>query len=156
MHNSAYKQNKIVKIIRIANIPLLKSYENSKIANNSLKGCPSWPSEVNWWSHDAIVWKSEKHGDFCVHAFINCVDNLYASKILSLKITTTQHLSILTNIRKIIINETFTVQPIPTTVNRKAPYQKYLTLQTYKLAQSTDKAKGSSQGPRQMTKEGSK
>ena len=40
-----------------------------------------------------------------VHTFVNYANNLYASKILSLKITTTQHLSTFTDIRKIIINE---------------------------------------------------
>ena len=54
------KQNEIVKINKFANITLSKSYEKAKIANNRLKGRTSWPSEVDWWSHDAIVWKSGK------------------------------------------------------------------------------------------------
>ena len=41
---------------------------------------------------------------FGAHAFVKYANNLYTSKILSLKITTTQHLSVFTNIRKIIIN----------------------------------------------------
>ena len=47
----------------------------------------------------------KKHGDFCAHAFVKYANNLYASKILSLKIAITQLLLIFTNIRKIIINE---------------------------------------------------
>ena len=42
---------------------------------------------------------------FGTHAFVKYANNLYTPKMLSLKITITQHLSILTNIRKIIINE---------------------------------------------------
>ena len=49
--------------------------------------------------------KAKKYGDFCAHAFVNYANNLYASKILGLKIATTQLLTIFTNIRKIIINE---------------------------------------------------
>ena len=49
--------------------------------------------------------KVKKYGDFCAHAFVKYANNLYTSKILSLKIATTQPLIIFTNIRKIIINE---------------------------------------------------
>ena len=62
---------------------------------------------------------------FGAHAFVNCANNLYTPKTLSLKSAATQHLAIFTNIRKININETF-AKPIQTTVNRKVPYQKYL------------------------------
>ena len=47
----------------------------------------------------------KKYGDFGAHTFVNYANNLYASKILGLKIATTQYLSIFTNIRKITINE---------------------------------------------------
>ena len=47
----------------------------------------------------------KKHGDFGAHTFVNYANNLYASKILCLKIATTQPLTIFTNMRKIIINE---------------------------------------------------
>ena len=47
----------------------------------------------------------KKHGDFGAHAFVKYANNLYTSKILGLKTTTTQHLAIFTNIRKIIINK---------------------------------------------------
>ena len=42
---------------------------------------------------------------FGAHTFVNYANNLYASKILGLKIATTQPLAIFTNMRKIIINE---------------------------------------------------
>ena len=39
IENKVYtKANEIIKIIKFANISLSKSYENSKIANNRLKG----------------------------------------------------------------------------------------------------------------------
>ena len=47
----------------------------------------------------------KKYGAFGAHTFVNYADNLYASKILGLKSTTTQPLAIFTNMRKIIINE---------------------------------------------------
>ena len=49
--------------------------------------------------------KVKKYGDFCAHAFVKYANNLYTSKILGLKIATTQPLTIFTNMRKIIINE---------------------------------------------------
>ena len=42
---------------------------------------------------------------FGAHAFVKYANNLYTLKILGLKNTTTQHLAIFTNIRKIIINK---------------------------------------------------
>ena len=96
------KHNKI----KFANILLPKSYENIKIANNRLKGRWSWPSKVNWWSHDAMLRKKWKNMMlFGAHTFVNCANNLYASKILSFNIATTQYLSIFTNTRKIIIKK---------------------------------------------------
>ena len=62
---------------------------------------------------------------FGAHAFAKYVNNLYTSKILSLKTTTTQYLSIFTNIRKIIMNENL-CKAILTTENLKVTYQKYL------------------------------
>ena len=63
---------------------------------------------------------------FGAHAFAKYVNNLYTSKILSLKSTTTQYLSIFTNIRKIFINENLG-KAILTTENRKVViYKKYL------------------------------
>ena len=71
---------------------LWKSYANSKIANNRLKGRTSWPSEVDWWSHDAMLRKKWKNMViFGAHTFVNCANNLYASKILSLNSTITHY-----------------------------------------------------------------
>ena len=70
--------------------------------------------------------KVKKYGDFCAHAFVKYVNNLYPLKILRLKsTTTTQYLSIFTNIRKIFINENL-CKAILTTEKRKVTYQKYL------------------------------
>ena len=95
-----------IKTLNLQISHLLKSYENIKIANNSLKGRWSWPSEANWWSHDAMLRKSEKNMVISVHTlFVKYINNLYTLKILSLKTTTTQYLSTFTNTRKIIINK---------------------------------------------------
>ena len=70
--------------------------------------------------------KVKKYGDFCAHVFVKYANNLYTLKILSLKSTTTQYLSIFTNIRKIFINENL-CKAILNTENRKVvTYQKYL------------------------------
>ena len=61
---------------------------------------------------------------FGAHTFVNYANNLYASKILGLKIATTQPLAIFTNMRKIIINEDLS-KAHTDTVNRKVAYQKY-------------------------------
>ena len=71
---------------------LLKSYENGKIANNRLKGHPARCPEVDWWSHDAIVWKKWKNMViFGAHTFVKYANNLYTPKMLSLKITITHY-----------------------------------------------------------------
>ena len=56
--------------IKICNRPIIKIYENSKIVNNRLKGRTGADLPRSIDGHDAIVWKSEKYGDFGTIHFV--------------------------------------------------------------------------------------
>ena len=134
--------------IKSANILLPNSYENIKIGNNRLKGRTSWPSEVNWWSHDAIVWKKWKNMViFGAHTFVKYANNLYTQKILSLKSAITHYLSIFTNIRKIIINKHLRKAHTDHSKSKSAIskiFRPHILPKIIWTCQSTKQAKGSS------------